>query len=48
MKPASNSRRFTFPEYKTEPRGHGEYRVGLHKFMEHLNAAMPVWLSYST
>jgi hypothetical protein len=37
-----------FPEYKTDPRGYGEYRVGLHKFMEHLNAALPIWLSYST
>jgi cation diffusion facilitator CzcD-associated flavoprotein CzcO len=37
-----------FPEYKSDPRGYGEYRVGLHKFIKHLNAAMPVWLSYST
>ena len=37
-----------FPEFKSDPLGHGEYRVGLHKFMEHLNAVMPVWLSYST
>jgi hypothetical protein len=37
-----------FPDYKTDRLGFGEYRVGLFKFMQHLNAALPVWLSYST
>ncbi len=31
-----------------DPLGCGEYRVGLFKFIQHLMAAMPVWLSYST
>ena len=37
-----------FPDYQTDPLGFGEYRVGLFKFMQHLNAALPVWLNYST
>jgi FAD-NAD(P)-binding len=36
-----------FPDYKTDPLGFGEYRVGLFKFMQHLNEVMPVWLRYS-
>jgi hypothetical protein len=37
-----------FPDYKKDTLGFGEYRVGLLKFMQHLNTALPVWLSYST
>jgi hypothetical protein len=36
-----------FPQYKTDPQGFGQYRVGLHKFMEQLNASLPLWLDYS-
>jgi hypothetical protein len=35
-----------FPEYKTDPLGFGEYRVGLQKFMARLNDALPLWLRY--
>lgn len=37
-----------FPEYRTNPLGCGEYRVGLHKFMQRLDAALPLWLRYGT
>jgi len=35
-----------FPEYRTDPLGFGEYRVGLQKFMQRLNDALPLWLRY--
>jgi hypothetical protein len=35
-----------FPEYRTDPLGFGAYRVGLQKFMERLNDALPLWLRY--
>ncbi|MGB5797183.1 MAG: FAD-dependent oxidoreductase [Mycolicibacter algericus] len=36
-----------FPEYRLNPLGSGEYRVGLFKFMQLLDAALPLWLRYS-
>ncbi|MEB3051719.1 FAD/NAD(P)-binding protein [Mycolicibacter sp. MYC123] len=35
-----------FPEYCTDPSGAGEYRVGLAKFMQRLESALPLWLRY--
>lgn len=37
-----------FPEYRPDPLGSGQYRVGLHKFMQLLDDALPLWLRYST
>ncbi len=37
-----------FPEAKIDRFGTLEYRVGLWKFMEYINTAMPVWLKYGT
>jgi cation diffusion facilitator CzcD-associated flavoprotein CzcO len=37
-----------FPEYRTDPLGFGQHRVGLQKFMERLNDALPLWLRYGT
>ncbi len=37
-----------FPEYRANPLGSGEYRVGLYKFMQLLDAALPLWLRYGT
>jgi hypothetical protein len=37
-----------FPEYRINPLGAGEYRVGLQKFMQGLNTVLPLWLRYST
>lgn len=37
-----------FPGYLIDPLGAGQYRVGLHKFMHHLNDVLPLWLRYST
>ncbi|MEO6792434.1 MAG: FAD-dependent oxidoreductase [Mycobacterium sp.] len=37
-----------FPEYQTDPLGSGQYRVGLHKFMQRLDDALPLWLRYNT
>lgn len=37
-----------FPEYRINPLGSGEYRVGLHKFMQLLDDALPLWLRYGT
>lgn len=37
-----------FPEYRINPLGSGEYRVGLYKFMQLLDDALPLWLRYST
>lgn len=36
-----------FPEYHINPLGSGEYRVGLSKFIQLLDAALPLWLRYS-
>jgi len=38
---------FAFPEFATDPHGYGQYRVGLKKFMDHLNAVLPLWLRYA-
>jgi hypothetical protein len=37
-----------FPEYKTDPLGFGQHRVGLQKFMERVNDALPLWLRYNS
>ncbi|MBA0047923.1 pyridine nucleotide-disulfide oxidoreductase [Mycobacterium sp. NPDC050853] len=37
-----------FPEYRIDPMGFGEYRVGLQKFMERLNKTLPLWLKYGS
>jgi len=37
-----------FPEYRTDPLGFGQHRVGLQKFMERCNDALPLWLRYGT
>jgi cation diffusion facilitator CzcD-associated flavoprotein CzcO len=37
-----------FPEYWVDPMGAGQYHVGLHKFMQRLNTALPLWLRYTT
>lgn len=37
-----------FPEYRINPLGAGEYRVGLQKFMQGLNTVLPLWLRYGT
>ena len=37
-----------FPEYWIDPLGAGQYRVGLHKFMQRLDTALPLWLRYGT
>ncbi len=37
-----------FPEYQIDPLGAGQYRVGLHKFMQRLDTALPLWLRYGT
>ena len=36
-----------FPEARLGPLGHLDYRVGLWKFMEYLNASLPLWLRYA-
>jgi cation diffusion facilitator CzcD-associated flavoprotein CzcO len=35
-----------FPEYAKDPYGYGQYRVGLKKFMDHLNSVLPLWMRY--
>ncbi|OHV05953.1 FAD/NAD(P)-binding protein [Mycobacterium talmoniae] len=35
-----------FPEYRIHPLESGQYRVGLHKFMQRLNDVLPLWLHY--
>ncbi|MGA7052197.1 MAG: FAD/NAD(P)-binding protein [Mycobacterium sp.] len=35
-----------FPQYATDPLGHGQYRVGLQKFMEYLDSVLPLWMRY--
>ncbi|KLO25803.1 pyridine nucleotide-disulfide oxidoreductase [Mycolicibacter heraklionensis] len=37
-----------FPEYGIDSFGSGQYRVGLIKFMQRLNSALPLWLQYGT
>jgi cation diffusion facilitator CzcD-associated flavoprotein CzcO len=37
-----------FPEYWIDPLGAGQYRVGLLKFMQRLDSALPLWLRYGT
>ncbi|MDG3010176.1 pyridine nucleotide-disulfide oxidoreductase [Rhodococcus sp. D2-41] len=36
-----------FPEYKIDPMGCGQYRVGMQKFMQRLDDVLPLWLQYS-
>ncbi|OBB99261.1 pyridine nucleotide-disulfide oxidoreductase [Mycobacterium sp. 852002-40037_SCH5390672] len=36
-----------FPQYAEDPYGHGQFRVGLKKFMDYLDAVLPLWLRYS-
>lgn len=35
-----------FPEYRTDPLGYGQYRVGLQKFMDYLIRVLPLWMRY--
>lgn len=37
-----------FPEYGIDSFGSGQYRIGLIKFMQRVNTALPVWLNYGT
>ncbi|WP_409428838.1 pyridine nucleotide-disulfide oxidoreductase [Mycobacterium sp. SMC-11] len=37
-----------FPEYGIDSFGSGQYRIGLIKFMQRLNGALPLWLQYGT
>lgn len=37
-----------FPEYRSDPLGSGEYRVGLYKFVQLLDEVLPLWLRYGT
>lgn len=37
-----------FPEYGIDSFGSGQYRIGLIKFMQRLNSALPLWLQYGT
>lgn len=37
-----------FPEYAEDPYGYGQYRVGLKKFMDYLDAVLPLWMVYGT
>lgn len=36
-----------FPAYSADRSGYGQYRVGLKKFMDHLDAVLPLWLRYA-
>lgn len=36
-----------FPEYRIDPMGASQYRVGLQKFMQGLDTVLPLWLQYS-
>ncbi|EUA87565.1 hypothetical protein I551_5986 [Mycobacterium ulcerans str. Harvey] len=38
--------RHCIPEYRTDPLGFGEHRVGMAKFMQRLNSVLPLWLQY--
>lgn len=35
-----------FPAYTPDPLGYGQYRVGLKKFMDHLDCVLPLWMRY--
>lgn len=35
-----------FPQYAEDPHGYGQFRVGLKKFMDYLDAVLPLWLRY--
>ncbi len=35
-----------FPAYTPDPLGYKEYRVGLKKFMDHLDGVLPLWMRY--
>lgn len=35
-----------FPQYAQDRYGYGQFRVGLKKFMDYLDAVLPLWLSY--
>lgn len=37
-----------FPEYAEDPYGYGQFRVGLKKFMDYLDAVLPLWMVYGT
>jgi cation diffusion facilitator CzcD-associated flavoprotein CzcO len=37
-----------FPEYAEDPYGYGQFRVGLQKFMDYLDAVLPLWMRYGT
>jgi len=36
-----------FPAYTADPYGNWEYRVGLKKFMDHLESVLPLWFRYA-
>jgi cation diffusion facilitator CzcD-associated flavoprotein CzcO len=36
-----------FPAYAVDPNGYGQYRVGLKKFMDHLESVLPLWVRYA-
>ena len=36
-----------FPAYGVDPYGYGQYRVGLKKFMDHLESVLPLWVRYT-
>ncbi|MGB6206600.1 pyridine nucleotide-disulfide oxidoreductase [Mycobacterium sp.] len=36
-----------FPAYGVDPFGYGQYRVGLKKFMDHLESVLPLWFRYA-
>ena len=36
-----------FPAYTADPYGYWEYRVGLKKFMDHLESVLPLWFRYA-
>ncbi|SOJ57991.1 hypothetical protein MSIMFB_05473 [Mycobacterium simulans] len=36
-----------YPEYRLDPLGCGQFRVGLSKFMEYLDTVLPVWMDYA-
>lgn len=35
-----------FPQYAEDPYGYGQFRVGLKKFMDFIDAVLPLWLLY--
>ena len=47
LAPGLFGRGIAFPAYTTDPYGYGEYRVGLKKFMDHLNRVLPLWFRYA-